>query len=130
MKRIDDLVRQYADLDALVSDPAFRTARAERLLGARIGSLEPLSPNSSAELRKGRAIFAKQPSQFKAWDYLSVFSAATFLEPDLLSLQRQGYPELLTSVGRLRSAPPRAFRVDPHFGVQVVVRRAEDSRGG
>ena len=72
MKRIDDLVKQYADLDALVSDRAFRTdrlvARVERLLGARIGSLEPILPHSSAELHEGRAIFAKQPAQFKAWD--------------------------------------------------------------
>jgi hypothetical protein len=75
VQRIEDLCRQYADPDAPVSDRAFRAdllvERAVRLGGARIGSTEPSSSSPSTELREGRAIFAKQPANCKAWEHFA-----------------------------------------------------------
>ena len=88
-----DISRLYLAPGAAASARAARTHRfvqcAASLAEAPIGStFEPdlLSPPSRLDPR--RAVFAKRQTSFDPTPYLGVFSAAAYLEPDLLSLDR------------------------------------------
>ena len=104
--RLEESVRLFLARDIAVSDRAFRTealvSSAQMLSRAPIGLPFRLTSPSHAVLREGRAIFAKEHVTFDPCPYLGVYSAAAYIEPDLLKLDRinEAYrPSILPAPG-------------------------------